>query len=197
MRPSTRTIRSRHGWLFLRGLTSCVFFLLAGFSFSVATVRHWDDYRVPGRRLARRFARYLAFWMLGYGAAPPGAVGGRFAAGDAGTMAVVRGRRRPPIGGGDPGEYCRSACVLTRSRGRLAVATLVVAASVALATPIAWTTNWTSALPVIVASYLTGATGSLFPLFPWAAYVFLGASLGLWYADSGASAAPSRAAGRS
>jgi hypothetical protein len=34
-----------------------------------------------------------------------------------------------------------------------------------------------------VASSLTGATGSLFPLFPWAAYVFLGASLGLWYAD--------------
>ncbi len=174
-----------YGWLFLRGLTSCVFFLLAGFSFSVATVRHWDDYRVPGRRLARRFARYLAFWMLGYGLHLPvrsvvdlpratPEQWQSFAAVDvlqlvAVTLAVLQ------IG----------VCV-TRSRGRLAVAMLVVAASVVLATPIAWTTAWTSALPVMAASYFTGTTGSLFPVFPWAAYVFLGASLGLWYADSGA-----------
>ena len=76
--------------------------------------------------------------------------------------------------------------MLTRSRGRLAVATLVAAAGVALATPVVWATNWAPVLPVMVAPYLTGVTGSLFPLFPWAAYVFLGAALGLWYADSAA-----------
>lgn len=173
-----------HGWLFLRGLTSCAFFLLAGFSFSVATVRHWDDYRAPSRRLVRRFARYLAFWTLGYGLHLP-------------VRSVVDLPRATP-------EQWQSFAVvdvlqlvavtlavlqigvcLTRSRRRLAVGTLVVAASVVLATPVAWTANWTSAVPVMVASYVTGATGSLFPLFPWAAYIFLGASVGLWYADSG------------
>ncbi len=183
--PEYQSNAFAHGWLFLRGLTSCAFFLLAGFSFSIATARHWNDYRAPSRRLVRRLARYLSFWMLGYA-----------------THLPVRSLADLPRA--TPEQWQSFAAVdvlqlvavtltvlqagvwLTRSRSRLAVATLVAAAGVALATPVVWTTNWTPVLPVMVGPYLTGVTGSLFPLFPWAAHVFLGAALGLWYADSAA-----------
>ena len=36
-------------------------------------------------------------------------------------------------------------------------------------------------LPLFLRAYLTAETGSLFPALPWAAYVFFGAGLGLWY----------------
>jgi uncharacterized membrane protein len=53
-------------WLFLRGLTSCLFLLLSGFSFSVASDRYWDEIRRPSRRLFRRLARFAFFLLLGY-----------------------------------------------------------------------------------------------------------------------------------
>jgi uncharacterized membrane protein len=51
------------------------------------------------------------------------------------------------------------------------------AAIVAL-TPAMWRIDWTDRLPLVLAAYLSPATGSLFPLFPWGAYVLLGAVLG-------------------
>ena len=41
-------------------------------------------------------------------------------------------------------------------------------------------------MPLPLAAYLSSATGSLFPLFPWAAYVFAGAAGGQFYARWGA-----------
>jgi len=94
----------------------------------------------PSRRVARRFARYVAFWTLGYAMHLP-------------VRSVVDLPRATPE------QWQSFAAVdvlqlvavtlailqigvcLTRSRGRLAVATLVMAASVVLATPVAWTTN--------------------------------------------------------
>lgn len=171
------------GWLFLRGLTSCTFFALAGFSFSVATARHWDDYVVPSRRLVHRLGRYLALWLLGYGMHLPvrsvlelprttAEQWQAFATVDvlqlvAVTLAVLQ-----------------AGVWLVRSRRALAWWSLAAASSIVLATPIAWTANRVVTLPVPVSAYLTGATGSIFPLFPWAAYLFLGAALGLWYEES-------------
>jgi len=36
-------------------------------------------------------------------------------------------------------------------------------------------------LPLSIAAYLSPGAGSQFPLFPWSAYVLLGAALGQWY----------------
>src|SRR3970282_394676 len=56
-----------------------------------------------------------------------------------------------------------------------------VAVAVGLATPAVWRIDWTSVVPVGVAAYLSPGTGSFFPLFPLAAFMFLGASLGHVY----------------
>jgi uncharacterized membrane protein len=73
---------------------------------------------------------------------------------------------------------------LVRSRRGLARGALAAACLIVLATPVVWAANRAVTVPVSVSAYLTGATGSIFPLFPWAAYVLLGAAFGLWYRES-------------
>jgi uncharacterized membrane protein len=46
-----------------------------------------------------------------------------------------------------------------------------------LITPFVWQIDFIKILPVELASYFNIRTGSLFPLFPWLAYVFMGASV--------------------
>ncbi len=47
-------------------------------------------------------------------------------------------------------------------------------------------------LPMPLLAFLNGSTGSLFPLFPWAAFVFAGALAGLWAARWGRVPGPVR-----
>ena len=50
--------------------------------------------------------------------------------------------------------------------------------AIILLAPLAWTLDAARFLPAPIASYLNSQSGSLFPLFPWAGYVFFGAALG-------------------
>jgi surface polysaccharide O-acyltransferase-like enzyme len=70
---------------------------------------------------------------------------------------------------------------LARTPRRLGIWSLVAAGSIVLVTPIIWRVHWASIVPMLLASYLSAGGGSLFPLFPWAAYVFVGAALGVWF----------------
>jgi uncharacterized membrane protein len=174
-----------HAWLFVRGLTSCTFFFLAGFSFAVATIRRWDEYRAPTWRLFRRLSRYLALWVFGYAMHLPGGSVAELSRGTpeqwhafvtvdvlqliAVTLLVLQG-----------------ATGLVRSRGGLGVAALAAAASIVVATPVVWTAASPASVPAALGAYLSGSAGSLFPFFPWAAYVFFGAAAGAWYATRGA-----------
>ena len=53
-------------WQFQRGLTSCLFLLLSGFAFSIATARHWSSHQHLSRRVVVRTRRFLLFVFLGY-----------------------------------------------------------------------------------------------------------------------------------
>ena len=73
---------------------------------------------------------------------------------------------------------------LTRTPKRFAAVALTASTVVVLATVYVWAADWPRCLPATLAAYLNGSTGSLFPLFPWSAYVLLGAGLGMLYASS-------------
>ena len=69
-------------------------------------------------------------------------------------------------------------------RGRAACsrwAAFLLALAAVLVTPLFWGVDWTRRLPLWLAAYLTPSAGSQFPVFPWAAYVLVGAALGQWY----------------
>jgi hypothetical protein len=71
--------------------------------------------------------------------------------------------------------------MLTRSRRAFGWTAFAMAVAVVLLTPWFWHVDWTARLPLSIASYLSPSAGSQFPLFPFAAYVLLGAALGQWY----------------
>ncbi len=50
--------------------------------------------------------------------------------------------------------------------------------------PIAWRTDYTRFFPLGIANYFNKMNGSLFPLFPWLAFIFTGALTGKYYIET-------------
>jgi uncharacterized membrane protein len=173
-------------WVFQRGLTSSLFLLLSGFAFSIATTRHWPSHVHVSPAVIKRLRRFTLFIVLGYALHVP-----------AGTLADMT-----RVG---PDQWrsflavdvlqligvsfivIQALVMLTRSRRIFMVTSFVLAVLVVVFTPAVWRRTWTDVLPLALASYLSPARGSQFPLFPFGASVLLGAAAGQLYARWGAS----------
>lgn len=167
-------------WLFLRGLTSCLFLLLSGFAFSVVTDRHWEDFLSLTPRLTRRLTRFLFFLGLGYLLHFPMA---RFA-----HLPFATNERWRSFLQVDILQVVAVSLLLLQgliallgTRRRYLLGCSLVAAVAVLATPLTWRQTWTDVTPLWFASFMSSETGSLFPFFPWAAFIFIGAALGVIY----------------
>ncbi len=55
--------------------------------------------------------------------------------------------------------------------------TISAGLAVLISTPFIWQINFSDFLPIELAAIFNNATGSLFPLFPWLAYVFMGSAI--------------------
>ena len=173
-------------WQFQRGLTSSLFLLLAGFAFSIATSRRWTSHLRWSGDLARRVRRFALFVVLGYALHFPAA---RFvdlpAVGGQGWRTFLAVDVLQLIGVTFIGVQL--LVLAARTLRAFTIATLVLAVVALGFTPVVWTIDWAARLPLWLAAYLSPATGSLFPLFPWVAFVLLGAGLGQIYGRWGAS----------
>jgi uncharacterized membrane protein len=176
-------------WQFQRGLTSSLFLTLSGFAFSVATTRHWGSHLRLTWPVVRRARRFLTFVLLGYALHFPV---GRFAllptASEGQWQSFLAVDVLQLIG--VTFIAVQLLVVVIRVRIVFSAVALALAAVILVVTPWVWSATWTETLPLWAASYLTPATGSQFPLFPWGAYVLLGASLGLAYGHLGAGNLP-------
>ena len=173
-------------WQFQRGLTSSLFLLLSGFAFSIATGRHWASHVAWSPALVKRVRRFAMFVALGYALHFPAS---RFAdldnASDQAWRSFAAVDVLQLIGVTFVGVQLLVLVVHTRRA--FTIATLLLAVAAMLLTPAVWAVDWASRVPVWLAAYLSPSTGSLFPLFPWAAFVLLGAGLGQLYGRWGAS----------
>jgi acyltransferase len=167
-------------WVFQRGLTSTLFLLLSGFAFSIATGRHWSSHGQLSPAVLRRIRRFSLFVVLGYALHFPVA---RFA-----DLAYATPDRWRSFLAVDVLQLIgvtfigvQILVMLTRSRRVFGWTALAIAVAAILLTPWFWKVDWTSRLPLSIAAYLSPSTGSQFPVFPWSAYVLLGAALGQWY----------------
>jgi uncharacterized membrane protein len=166
-----------NAWLFLRGLTAPVFFILSGVSFTVSSMQNWEKYSQPSRKVFRRLGRFVFFVLLGYAMHLPAGSLHEFqyvdAAGWQGWFQV------------DVLQCIGLALIslqlmvlLAGTPARLARWSAVAAGAVILLTPLTWAVDWTQFLPMPIAPYLNSRTGSYFPLFPWVGYPLFGAALG-------------------
>jgi len=171
-------------WSLLRGLTACMFLLLSGFAFTFATHRHWADHLTSRTTIARRLRRFGFFLLLGYALHFPGKLVHLYG------MSEERWRSFLVV------DVLQCIAVMlallqllvlaTRAPRRYARVAAVGCLAIVALTPAIWRFDWTGPLPLVLAAYLSPATGSLFPLFPWGAYVLLGAVLGDLYTRLGA-----------
>jgi uncharacterized membrane protein len=172
-------------WQFQRGLTSCLFLLLSGFAFSIATARHWTTHLTVSPAYIRRTRRFGLFVLLGYSL--------HFPVDHFALLLTASAERWRSFLAVDVLQligatflFVQVLVLATRTRIAFMVATFAAAAAVVLFTPALWSVDWSARLPLPIAAYLAPSTGSQFPLFPWAAYVLLGAALGQIYARWGA-----------
>ena len=172
-------------WDFQRGLTSALFLLLAGFAFSVATTRHWAVHLRLSAAFGRRVRRFALFVLLGYALHfPVPHVAELASATDAQWRSFLAVDVLELVG---VSLLAVQALVLAaRRRSVFAAASFGIAVALVALTPYMWGVDWTARLPTAAAAYLSPGTGSLFPLFPWAAYIFIGAGTGQIYSRWGA-----------
>lgn len=174
-------------WVFCRGFTAPIFLFLAGFGFALATLRRWQNHLYFSPAVAKRLRRFAFFVLLGYSLRIP-------------VRSILHDL---PGAGPDVWQGFLQIDVLQtigftliglqlmvlvlRTPGRLAAVTGLLSLLVAFTAPLAWSSNFVNALPLGVKSALIGTTGSLFPLIPWSAYIFLGTALGTLYVIVGQS----------
>lgn len=176
-------------WLFLRGLTAPTFLLLSGFCFAVSTARHSTSNRRPSGTFWRRLGRFAFFIALGYAMHLPGRTIQAFRMlDDEGWQRWFQVDVLQCIG--VTLIFLQVTAVVSKTPRRFAITTFVVAVFIVGAAPSIWTANWSAYVPPSIAAYLSGHTGSLFPVFPWAGYAFLGAAAGAAWVDYQESGVP-------
>jgi uncharacterized membrane protein len=170
-------------WVFVRGFTAPAFLILSGFSFALVTVRRWHQHVVLSSAFLRRTRRFAFFVLLGYAMHFPAH---RFAdlrwLTPEGWRSGLQVDILQTIGATLVG--LQLIVLLTRTPRRFAAASFALSTVIVSATAFVWAADWSLRLPVALGAYLNGATGSQFPLFPWSAYMLLGAGLGALYAAS-------------
>ena len=171
-------------WTFQRGLTSALFLLLAGFAFSVATTRHWSSHVRLSPAALRRVRRFALFVILGYGL--------HFPVPHFSELPTITESQWRAFMAVDVLQLIGVTLIalqllvlVSRTWRAFIVTAFAVAGAVIAASPAVWRTEWITLAPLPLASYLSPSTGSLFPVFPWAAYIFVGAAMGQLYARWG------------
>jgi uncharacterized membrane protein len=173
-----RTSLTYNAWLYLRGLTSCTFLFLSGAAFSLTALRHWDDQGHFSRRSFKRVRRLAFFLALGYFVKFPM---GRFV-----HLPYATDERWRSFFAVDVLQNVAVTLLalqfvigLSKTPRRFAVGCGVVGLLLVAATPLVHSVAWRDHVPLVVASYLSFDTGSLFPLFPWAGFTLMGAVFGV------------------
>lgn len=183
--PAFRSGRVFDIWQFQRGLTSCLFLLLSGFAFSIATTRHWTSHLAPSPALVKRLRRFALFVFLGYAIRfPVPSLFGLEHATEAEWRQLLGVDVLQLIGVTFLGVQL--LVMISRSRRVFSVLAVGIAFLLTFIAPWSWSHDWSQDVPRWLAAYVTPNTGSLFPLAPWSAFVLAGAALGQVYARWGA-----------
>jgi uncharacterized membrane protein len=172
-----------HLWVFCRGFTAPTFMMLSGFSFALATIKRWDRHLSLNAAVLRRVRRFIFFILLGYAMHLP--FSNVRTAGMLSSEAWRSGLQVDVLQCiGLSLVLLQLLVLISRNPARFARYSASIALALVALAPAIWASGWGRFLPTAIAAYVDGSVGSLFPLFPWAAYLFLGAAIGWLYVQS-------------
>jgi len=165
-------------WNDLRGLTAPMFLLLSGIV-GCLTLDRGSDGKVSKRRLRRRVLWGFGIMGLGYALVfPVSRLADLFWVSPELWRVSLRVNILHLNGAGL--LVLTGLAALTRSDRAYAWWSGAIAGCLILGAPLMHGIDWFRYLPEAVAAYLTPMHGSIFPMFPCGAYLFLGAGLGAY-----------------
>ncbi len=165
----------------VRGFTAPMFLFISGFAFAVVALRRWNDYVTFGPQLRKRIVRLLWLLALGYALHFPFF-----------SLNKILHNTRPE-------EYamlfqvdilhCLVVTMLAlhllmavaRTPDRFLKIVAGVGAGIVAVGPIVWQVEFAGILSPVLAPYFNQKVQSIFPLFPFSAYLCAGAATGLLF----------------
>lgn len=158
---------------FVHGYTAPMFLFAAGLAFGVTTFRAWDKTTRPGRALSGRLGRYAMLVAVGYVLHWPALTPAGFASlgdGEWTTFLSVDVLQHIGVSLG----LVQLLAMVVRKPERLVTILAVAFALVVSFAPYLYDLDASAVVPRFVAGYLSAATGSPFPLLPWALFSWAG-----------------------
>jgi uncharacterized membrane protein len=168
---------------FINGLVAPSFLFASGMAYAVTTRRKIDSYLTFGAPLFRQFGRLLFVLLIGY------------------SLHLPRFNLYRITHEVEPREWlvffqsdvlqCIAVSLLAlqvlllilRTERRLYRTAAGIAVAIVALTPVMRDYDFLTVLPAPIAAYLNGSHHSLFPLFPWMAFLFAGAVAGYLFAE--------------
>ena len=165
----------------VRGFTAPLFLFISGFAFSVVALRRWNDYVAFGPLLRKRITRLLWLLALGYALHFPFF-----------SLNKILHNTRPE-------EYAMlfqvdilhclvvtmlmlyALMAVARTPERFLRITAGVGIGIVAVGPFVWQLDFSGILSPVLAPYFNQKVPSIFPLFPFAAYLCAGAATGLLF----------------
>lgn len=165
----------------INGLVAPSFFFISGFAFIISTRRVLDEMRMYRWKFWRKAGRIALLFLAGYSLNLP-----FFSF--RGLLNITSPADLKTICNVDALQCIAAgllilffARVLIRSDRVFHVFTITMALFVTLCAPVIWNTDFISFIPLPLACYLNEMHGSVFPVFPWAGFLFAGAAVSIYY----------------
>jgi uncharacterized membrane protein len=164
----------------LNGMPAPSFIFMAGFAFTLGLGRKWDDLMTGGKLLWLQIRRLLFVIAVGYWLhIPIWSFRGMLKMSRESWIYFLRADVLQTIG--ISLLLALLTAVIVRNKKILMLVLSIFALAVIFVTPFLQDINPLQYSPAPVGAYLNYQNGSLFPMFPWSAYAFLGALFCYWY----------------
>jgi uncharacterized membrane protein len=178
---------------FINGLVAPSFLFASGMAYAVTTRRKIDSYLSFGAPLFKQFGRLLFVLLIGYGLHLP-----RFSLYK--ITHEVEPREWLVFFQSDVLQciavsllFLQVLLLIVKNERRLYQVAGAIALAIVALTPVMWSYDFLNVVPAPVAAYLNGRHHSLFPIFPWMAFLLAGAVTGYLFAEGRARAGESGA----
>lgn len=159
---------------FFHGFVAPMFLFASGVAFGISTLKKWEQHISVTKNVVRRFGKFAGLIAIGY------------------ALHLPYFSLKKILAEATPSEmnawlqvdalHCiavsmillQTAVLLLKNERKFILCTAGLAVAVILLSPIVWNINSSSIVPLWLLSYVNAGNNSLFPLFPWSAYIFCG-----------------------
>lgn len=168
----------------VRGFTAPIFLFVAGYAFSIVTERRWESFHALRAPAGRRLLKILLLFVVGYALHFPFF-----------SLEKLLHNTRPE-------EYaqffqvdvlhCLAASLLLAqllvlvlpTPRAVVLAAATMAALAVLGAPLVWQVDCSELLSPLVAPYVNGRVLTIFPIFPYAGFLFSGIVIGHYFLEA-------------